>query len=141
MQIRPGVTAVILTDAGVLLQRRDDTGSWGLPGGAVDPGETVRDAVVREVREETGLEVEPLRLVGVYSDPALHQVMRYPDGNVVHFVSVVFECVIRGGAIAPGPESLEVAFHDPEQLPADLMPVARIRLRDALARQPQAFVR
>ena len=58
MQIRPGVAAVIFAGDRVLLQRRDDTGRWGLPGGAVEPGESVRQALVREVREETGLEVE-----------------------------------------------------------------------------------
>lgn len=141
MQIRPGVAAVIVTDAGVLLQRRDDNGRWGLPGGAVDPGESVRAALVREVREETGLEVEPVRLVGVYSDPALHQVIRYPDGNVVHFVSVVFECAIRGGTLGCGPESLALAFHDPDALPPDVLPIARIRIHDAMARQPHAVVR
>src|SRR5262245_33852004 len=93
MVIRPGVAAVIFDDGRVLLQRRDDTRRWGLPGGAVDPGESVRDAVIREVLEETGLDVEPVRLIGVYSDPVYHQVMTYPDGNLIHYVSTVFECV------------------------------------------------
>jgi ADP-ribose pyrophosphatase YjhB (NUDIX family) len=141
MLIRPGVAAVIVTEDGVLLQRRDDNGKWGLPGGAVEPGESVEAALVREVREETGLEVEPVRLVGVYSDPLHHQIVTYPDGNVIHYVSTVLECTIRGGALACGTESLELGFFPPDALPDDTLPISRIRIVDALARQPHAFVR
>jgi len=125
----------------VLLQRRDDNGRWGLPGGGVDPGESVEAAVRREVREETGLHVEPVRLIGVYSDPANHQVMTYPDGNLVHYVSCAFECVVTGGTLACGDESLALDWFDPDGLPDDVMAVSRIRIRDALARQTAAFIR
>jgi ADP-ribose pyrophosphatase YjhB (NUDIX family) len=141
MQIRPGVAAVIFADDRLLLQRRDDTGRWGLPGGGVEPGESVRQAIVREVREETGLEVEPVRLIGVYSDPVHHQVVSYPDGNVIHYVSSVFECVVCAGALECGDESLELGWFDPEALPEDMMLISTIRIRDALARQVGAFVR
>jgi ADP-ribose pyrophosphatase YjhB (NUDIX family) len=141
MVIRPGVAAVIFDGDRVLLQRRDDNGKWGLPGGGVEPGESVRAAVVREVREETGLDVEPLRLVGVYSDPANHQIITYPDGNVIHYVSAVFECAVRGGAFACGDETLELGFFPPEALPEDTLPISRIRIVDALARQVGAFIR
>ncbi len=141
MLIRPGVAAVILTADGVLLQRRDDNRMWGLPGGAVEPGETVHDAVVREVFEETGLHVEPLRLIGVYSDPANHQIVTYPDGGVTHYVSTVFECVIRGGTLTCCEESLELGFFPPDALPLDVMAISRVRIHDALANQVGAFVR
>jgi len=141
MVIRPGVAAVIFEEGRVLLQRRDDTGRWGLPGGGVEPGESVRQALIREVREETGLEVEPLRLIGVYSDPLHHQIVTYPDGNVVHYVSSVFECVVRAGTLECGEESLELDWFDPERLPEDLMLISTIRIRDALAGQVGAFVR
>ena len=136
------MSALIFDAAGaVLLQRRDDNGRWGLPGGAVEPGESVQVALQREVREETGLEVSPLRLVGIYSDPAGHQVMAYPDGNVTHFVSIAFECVVVGGALACGAESLGLEWFDPAALPADIMAVSRIRIADAVAYQVAAFVR
>src|SRR5207247_3713755 len=67
MVIRPGVSAIILTGEGLLLQRRSDNGLWGLPGGGVEPGESVTEAVVREGRAETGREEVPLRLVGLDS--------------------------------------------------------------------------
>jgi ADP-ribose pyrophosphatase YjhB (NUDIX family) len=141
MQIRPGVSAIIFGPGGVLLQQRDDNRLWGLPGGAVDPGESVSAAVVREVREETGLEVEPVRLIGVYSALEHHQVVTYPDGNVIHYVSSAFECRVIGGALACGAESLALDWFDPERLPDDLLPMSRIRIRDALARQLGAFGR
>jgi ADP-ribose pyrophosphatase YjhB (NUDIX family) len=141
MVIRPGVSAIILTDEGLLLQRRADNGLWGLPGGGVEPGESLSEAVVREVREETGLEVVPGRLIGVYSSPSLHQIVTYPDGNVVHYVSASFECRVLGGAIACSAESLEVVWFDPASLPPDLIPMHRIRIQDAFARQVMPFVR
>ncbi len=141
MLIRPGVAAVIFEAGRVLLQRRDDTGRWGLPGGGVEPGESVREAIIREVREETGLEVEPVRLIGVYSDPVYHQVMTYPDGTVIHYVSTVFECAVRGGTLACGEESLALGWFDPGALPEDSMLISTVRIRDALAQQVGAFVR
>jgi ADP-ribose pyrophosphatase YjhB (NUDIX family) len=141
MQIRPGVAAVIFAGETVLLQRRDDNGKWGLPGGGVEPGESVHAAIVREVHEETGLAVEPVRLIGVYSDPANHQVVTYPDGNVIHYVSTVFECAVRGGTLTCGDESLELAYFPPDALPDDTLPISRIRIVDAMAHQVGAFVR
>lgn len=136
------MSAVIFDAAGrVLLQRRDDNGRWGLPGGGVEPGESVHFAVAREVREETGLEVDPIRLIGVYSAPSNHQVFAYPDGNVVHYVSIAFECVVTGGTLACGDESLDLQWFDPSALPPETMAVSRLRIRDGLARQTTAFVR
>ncbi len=141
MEIRPGVSAIILDPAGVLLQRRDDNGLWGLPGGGMEPGESIPVALAREVREETGLEVALLRLVGVYSDPANHQILRYPDGNEIHYVSIAFVCTIVGGTLSCGTESLALEWFDPTGLPADLMAMSRIRIQDALANQVTPFVR
>lgn len=141
MVIRPGVAAVIFADGRILLQRRDDTGRWGLPGGGVEPGESVRQAIIREVHEETGLHVEPLRLIGVYSDPVHHQIVTYPDGNVIHYVSSVFECAVRGGELTCCEESLELGWFDPRALPEDVMSISIIRISDALAARVEAFVR
>ena len=64
--IVPAVTAVVVNDRGeILLQKRSDNGLWALPGGAMDIGEFIRETVIREVKEETGLDVEPLGLVGI----------------------------------------------------------------------------
>jgi len=100
MVIRPGVTAVILGPAGVLLQKREDNGLWGLPGGSVEPGESVTEALVREVREETGLETRVKRLVGVFSDPR-----RDPRG---HVISIVYELDVVGGRLKAGSDAAAI---------------------------------
>jgi 8-oxo-dGTP pyrophosphatase MutT (NUDIX family) len=139
--VRPSVSAVIFDRRRrLLLQQRSDGGQWGLPGGSVEIGESVAAAVVREVLEETGLAVRPLRIVGVYSDPTL-QVVRYPDGNVWHYVNVCFECVVRGGTLTTCDETLALEWFPLDALPAALLPNHRIRIRDARARRVAAFVR
>jgi ADP-ribose pyrophosphatase YjhB (NUDIX family) len=140
-QIRPGVAAIIQNGEGrILLQRRSDNGLWGLPGGSVEIGESVHDAIVREVREETGLAVEVVRLIGVYSDPKF-QIVRYPDGNVVHYISTLFACRILGGTLQTCDETLDLKFFDPTDLPTDLLPMHRVRIQDAMAGNPAAFIR
>lgn len=140
-ELRPGVAAIIQNEeAKILLQRRSDNGQWGLPGGSVEIGESLCDAIIREVREETGLTVEVVRLVGVYSDPKI-QIVRYPDGNVVHYISSVFACRPLEGTLQTCAETLELKFFDPTDLPEDLVPMHRVRIRDALANRPAAFIR
>ncbi len=139
--VRPSASAVIFDRRGrLLLQQRSDGGQWGLPGGSVEIGESVADAVVREVREETGLVVTPKRLVGVYSDPEW-QIVRYPDGNAWHYVNVCFECTVRGGELTTCDETLDLGYFPLARLPRTLLPNHRIRIRDARARQAAAFVR
>jgi len=139
--LRPSVAAIVTNGGGhVLLQRRSDNGLWGLPGGSVEIGESVSAAIVREVREETGLTVGVERLVGVYSEPAC-QVVRYADGNVVHYISTLFACRILGGSLETCDESLDLQFFDPARLPEDMLGMHRIRVQDCIANRPSAFIR
>jgi ADP-ribose pyrophosphatase YjhB (NUDIX family) len=140
-ELRPSVAAIITNAEGhVLLQRRSDNGLWGLPGGSVEIGESVTTAIVREVREETGLAVEVERLVGVYSDPAF-QVVRYKDGNVVHYINTLMTCRVVAGALQTCDESLELKFFDPNRLPGDMLATHRIRVEDAIINRLEGFIR
>jgi 8-oxo-dGTP diphosphatase len=135
--------AAIVRDAtgGVLLIRRGDGRGWSLPGGVMEPGESIVACLVREVWEETGLDVEPLRLVGIYSDPTCMR-FAYANGDKVHFVSATFECRVVGGSLrADGEESLEVAYFAPDALPAALVCDHGQRILDALSGREAAFFR
>lgn len=132
LTIRPGVAAVILNDQGqVLLHRRRVEEGWAPPSGAVEPGEDVLTALHRELREETGLAVAVERLVGVYSDPT-YQIVHYPDGRTVHFVTCLFLCRYQNGELQGSDEGLAWEWFRPEALPPDLLPYAAVWLRDAL---------
>jgi 8-oxo-dGTP pyrophosphatase MutT (NUDIX family) len=97
----PAVAALIRDEDGrILLQRRAEDGRWNLPAGAVDPGESPAKAVVREVLEETGLRVRPVRVAGVFGGGDAYRV-RYPNGDEVEFTVTVFECAPIGGTLDP----------------------------------------
>ncbi|MCM3783470.1 NUDIX domain-containing protein [Neobacillus mesonae] len=77
----------------ILLQRRSDYGDWGLPGGGMEPGESVEETMIREVLEETGLEVREYKLHAVYSGKRMEYT--YPDGNEVVFVMFIFDATVE----------------------------------------------
>jgi len=140
--LAPAAAAIIRDEQGqVLLIRRGDGQGWSLPGGIMEPGERIADCLVRETREETGLEVEPVRLIGIYSDPAVLHVT-FPNGDQAHLVSATFECRIVGGRLRPdGEESLEVAYFPPDSLPEDLLCDHASRVQDALSGREVAVFR
>lgn len=139
--IRPGVGMVLLDAAGrLLLHERRVGGGWAPPSGAVEPGETVIQALHRELAEETGLSATIERVVGVYSDPA-YQVVAYPDGRVIHFVTTLFLCRVQAGTLAGSDEGLAWGWFAPDALPADLTAYTRVWLPDALAASGQPFIR
>ncbi len=112
--------------------RRADNGHWGLPGGYVEPGESVATATAREVAEETGVQVEVGRLIGVYSDPA-RQVVEYPDARRVQAVNLCFEAAPVGEGEPTTPEeTLEQGYFATGELPEPFVPVHEIRVKDAL---------
>src|SRR5689334_9670999 len=90
-------------DAGqILLIRRTDNGLWSLPGGGMEPGETVMGCAVREVKEETGIDVEVTGLVGIFSNPA--HVVAYPDGEVRQGFSICVSARPIAGAVCTSDE-------------------------------------
>jgi 8-oxo-dGTP diphosphatase len=112
-----GVGAVIIEADRVLLIRRGTApllGEWSLPGGVLECGETLREATVREAREETGLAVEPLEMLGVYE-----RVIRDEDGRVrYHYVLIDFLCRPADGDLKAGSDAAAVRWFTRDELPA-----------------------
>ncbi len=106
----------------VLLMQRDDTRTWAIPGGMLDAGELPTEGVVREVREETGILVMPVRLVGVYHLTSLER------GSSLLFA---FRCIQRGGEIETSDESPQVGWFPTRPLPTFMLDMHRQRIRDA----------
>jgi len=140
--VYPGVAAVVFNEQGqVLLGKRKDNNLWALPSDHVEAGETVSEAIIRELQEETGLHTVIEKLVGVYSDP-LSQIFSYPTGKITHFITTCFRCRVTGGNIsAAEAEVLELKFFNLDSLPATLLPMHPQWLADALSDQPASFVR
>ena len=123
-----GAAAIVLDDEGrILLQQRADNGEWGVPGGAIEPGEEPAQAAVRETYEETGLHVEALRLVGIFGGK--QQVKAYANGDKFAYVSVTFECRVIGGEINPDPEETkDVRWFRIDDLPSEFVKVHQRRI-------------
>jgi ADP-ribose pyrophosphatase YjhB (NUDIX family) len=106
--IVPSANVVVVNDAGeILLIHRTDNDNWSLPGGGMEPGESLTDCAVREALEETGIQVEITGLVGIYTDPR-HVILYTSDGEVRQEFSVVYMARPVGGVPTPSSESREV---------------------------------
>ncbi|MGH9121546.1 MAG: NUDIX domain-containing protein [Acidimicrobiales bacterium] len=136
----PAATAVVADEAGrILLERRVDNDLWALPGGVMEPGEMIAETAVREVREETGLEVEPTGLVGIYSDP--NHIIEYADGEVRQQFSICFRTRLIGGQLRLDDESTELRWVEPSELDdLAIHPSIRLRIDHFLQNRPEPYV-
>jgi len=111
-----GVGAIVIENSRVLLVKRADPplqAQWSIPGGVLEVGELVRDAAIREAREETGLIVEPADLLGVYD-----RVLRNAEQRVqYHYVLIDFLCRWVGGELQAASDAAEVRWFTREELP------------------------
>jgi 8-oxo-dGTP pyrophosphatase MutT (NUDIX family) len=113
--LTPGALALIFDDRRRLLLQQRPNGRWCLPGGEIDPGESPADALVREVWEEMGVTVEPVRVAGVFGGPAWH--VTYDNGDEDTALDLVFESRITSGTITPdGIEVVDTAFFGAEEI-------------------------
>jgi ADP-ribose pyrophosphatase YjhB (NUDIX family) len=128
---RVSVSALIFEGEQILLAHRRAIDWWNLPGGAIDPGETVAEGLCREVREETGLEIAVGQLVGVYSKPLKQEIV------------LAFRCQTTGGQLgAIDDDDIDESRYFPlHDLPANTLPKHRQRITDALLNQPEAILR
>lgn len=126
MAHKSGAAAVIVNSNGHVLLVKHSYGrlNWELPGGGSEANESVVETAIREVREETGLQVVAQTMTGVYDDPV---------DDMIHFV---FRCQLRGAAATPRPDRDEItdcAYWPPEALPRPISDFTIQRIQDALA--------
>lgn len=138
-RIVPATSAIVLNDAGeILLQERSDNNLWALPGGTMNPGESTAQCVIREVKEETGLDVKPEYIVGIYSNPA--HIVAYSDGEVRQEFSICFFCTLIDGEIKSSDESFRVDFFSlQEALQLKMHPSIRLRIHHFQEHRAQPF--
>jgi 8-oxo-dGTP diphosphatase len=136
-----GVGAVIVNNEEVLAVRRVNPplqGAWSIPGGLVETGETTREAVVREIQEETGLTIEPVELIEVFE-----RILRDTNSRVqYHFVVIDYLCRVISGELRPGSDVSETRWAEFDDLGAlGITPETRAVIQKALqvARNFTAF--
>ncbi len=114
----PAATVAARGDDGrYLVMRHVETGLWNFPGGMIEPAEDPARAALREFREETGLDAEILRLVGVYGGEDC--TITYRNGDVTNYMIAFYEAAVTGGALTPDPaEALEMAWMTPGEIGA-----------------------
>ena len=140
--LRVGASALIFDEARdrILMTQRSDNSRWCLPGGGMDPGESASETCIREVMEETGLQVQVTRLIGVYTTPDM--LIEYLDGNKVQPVSFSFEAEITGGELGLSDETIDFGWYTVAEIDAmDTLEHHLTRIYDAVANLTAAFFR
>ncbi|MCY4071159.1 MAG: NUDIX domain-containing protein [Chloroflexi bacterium] len=136
----PGVTAVVINERNeMLLQLRRDTKTWAPPSGGLEPGENLAQCVIREVREETGIEVFPESIIAVLSGDDF--TVTYPNGDQIGVVSTVFRCRPREGSTprVNDDESLEMRYFHPGDLPDNMLARHKWIISKALEDHPKTY--
>lgn len=139
--IRLGCSAALLDHQGrIFLTRRADNEQWCLPGGRMEPGESVTEACEREVLEETGLTVRVKRLIGVYSHP--DQLVVYRDGNKAHVVALHFEAEVVSGEPGLSNETTAFGYFSLEEIDGlEMFGRHRERVVDTLERRVDTLIK
>ncbi len=139
--IVPSVNVVVTNDTGeILLIRRSDNDNWAVPGGAVDLGESVAHAAVRETKEESGIDCQITGVVGIYSDPR-HVILYTSNGEVRQEFSILLTATATGGQPAPSSESSDARWVPAGELGQYVMDRSmRMRVDHYLERRDSPYI-
>ncbi|WP_112275221.1 NUDIX hydrolase [Lentzea terrae] len=137
--LRPAVSAFVQDQTGrILMIRRTDNDLYAIPGGQQEVGETLTQSAIREVEEETGINVAVTGLVGLYSNP--EHVIKYDDGEIRQEFSICFKATPTGGQIRVSDESKEVVWANTAELAhLNIHPSIRLRIDHALAGRSEPY--
>jgi ADP-ribose pyrophosphatase YjhB (NUDIX family) len=140
-RIVPAVNVVVTNDAGqILLIKRTDNDNWALPGGAVDLGESLPQAAIRETREETGIDCQITGLSGIYTNPG-HVILYTSNGETRQEFSIVVTARATGGQPTPSSESSQVRWINPADLDSYPMDASmRLRVRHYAEHRDQPYI-
>lgn len=137
----PSVNVAVSNEHGeLLLIRRTDNDNWALPGGAMDPGETMAQAAVRETQEETGIDCQITDLVGIYTNPG-HVILYTSNGEVRQECSFLFAARMIGGRPTPSSETSDVRWVAPQDIEGYAMhPSMRQRVAHVLENREKPYI-
>jgi ADP-ribose pyrophosphatase YjhB (NUDIX family) len=137
--IAVAVSAFVLDEYGQLLMiRRTDNDLYSIPGGQLELGETLTQTAVRELAEETGIDIEVTGLIGIYSNP--EHVIEYSDGEVRQEFSICFRARPIGGSLRTSNESKEVHWVEQDLLPElTIHPSIRLRIQHGFDDRPEPY--
>jgi len=139
--IVPSANVAVTNDAGeILLIRRSDNDNWALPGGAVDLGESLPHAAIRETKEESGIDCEITGLSGTYTDPG-HVLLYTSNGEVRQEFSIVLTARATGGQPTPSSETSEVRWVALDDLTAyEMDETMRLRVRHYVEHRERPYI-
>lgn len=125
-----GANVIILDNGGrILLHHRVDNDTWGLPGGAMEIGESLEEAAIREAGEEVGLICRNLKIFNVYSGEKLYY--KYPDGNEVYNVTATYICKdFSGQIVVDETEGKDARFFSIDEIPEKISPPVKVIIDD-----------
>ena len=140
-RIVPSVNVAVTNEVGeIMLIRRSDNDNWALPGGAIDIGESMTQAAVRETHEETGIDCEITGLSGIYTDPG-HVILYTSNGEVRQEFSIVLTARPTGGQPTPSTETSEVRWVPPSEVGTYQMdPSMRMRVQHLVERRDSPYI-
>jgi 8-oxo-dGTP pyrophosphatase MutT (NUDIX family) len=137
----PSANVIVVNDQDqILMIRRTDNDNWAVPGGAMDLGETIVDAALRETQEETGIVCEVTGLIGIYTNPK--HVIRYTSNDEIRQeFSIVFTAKPVSGQLAASNESADPQWVNADAIPGLVMhPSMRERVQHYLDRRPMPYL-
>jgi len=131
--IMTGACVLLIRNGALLLEKRTDNGLWGLPGGSLEPGESMEQVAIRELYEETGLQAKNLVLMNIFSGEDLYY--KYPHGDEVYNVVAAYICNEFDGNIKKdNHEVVEIKFFNVNDIPDNINPPDKPAIQEFLER-------